>query len=112
MDKAIISITTIVCAPTSSAPSLSLDPILLDIAAPPPVPIPVARAMTMKKKGKKKPTAARAFAPRPDTQKASTRLYTVWTDMAIIIGSASLSIAFFGSPLRSLTPAVRKGSER
>ena len=65
-----------------------------------PTPIPVARAMIMKWNGKKNPTAARALAPMPETQMASTKLYRVWTDMARIMGNESLRMARRGFPMR------------
>jgi hypothetical protein len=76
------------------------------MAEPPPNPIPVAIAIVIKKKGKKKPTADKASAPSPETHIASTKLYIVCTDMATIIGKASLTIAFLGSSSRVLTPSV------
>jgi hypothetical protein len=72
----------------------------------PPTPMPVERAMIIKKNGKKNPTADRASGPNPATQRPSTKLYSVWTDMATIIGMESLIMAFFGFPRRVCTPLV------
>jgi len=88
------------------APFLSSAPISLDIAAPPPIPRPFAIASAIKKKGKTKPTAARASEPIPETQIASVKLYIVVTDIAIIMGIASLMMAFLGSPSNVWTPFV------
>jgi hypothetical protein len=95
-----------VCTAALSAPFLSFAPIFLDIAEPPPIPRPVARAVPMNNKGNTKPTAASASGPSPDTQIASTRLYKVWTVIAMIIGHESRMIAFFGSPNKAFTPSV------
>ena len=89
-----------------SAPFLSLEPIRLDIAAPPPMPRPLEIASAIKKNGKTKPTAARASEPIPDTHIASVRLYMVVTVIAIIIGIASLKMAFLGSPSNVWMPFV------
>ncbi len=100
------SIITIVWAATLSAPLLSLAPIRLETAELPPTPRPAATAMIMKKNGKKNPTADKASAPNPETHKASTKLYIICTDMAMIIGIESLMIACWGLPSKVLTPAV------
>ncbi len=69
-----VSIITKVCRATLSTPALSLAPIRLEIADPPPTPNPLVTAIWTRKKGKENPTAARASAPRPETQKVSVRL--------------------------------------
>ncbi len=64
----------IVCMATLLAPSLLRAPIIRESAASPPVPRPLANPMVMMKSGNENPTAARASAPRPETQNASTTL--------------------------------------
>ncbi|OQC64849.1 MAG: hypothetical protein BWX50_01538 [Euryarchaeota archaeon ADurb.Bin009] len=63
-----------VCMATLLAPPRSPAPIMRASAASPPVPRPLANPMVMMKSGNENPTAARASAPRPATQNASTTL--------------------------------------
>ena len=106
---AAITIKTRVWEATASAFFLSFAPIIREIAALPPTPMPAERAMIKKKKGKKNPTADRASGPNPATQRPSTKLYSVWTDIATIIGMESLMMAFLGLPNKVCTPLVVGG---
>ncbi len=81
-------------------------PMALPIADAAPTPTPLPMPTSMKKRGNTKPTAARASGPSPATHTESMRLLAVWAIMAIMKGTDSATIAFFGSPRSVSTPLV------
>ena len=89
-----------------SAPVLSFAPIRREMTEATPAPSPLESPMRIMKSGVTNPTAARALEPRPATQMALTMLYVDISNIATIMGPESFRIAFFGSPIRSETPAV------
>ena len=62
----------------------------------------------MKKNGKTTPVAANAAVPRPDTQMASTKLFSDWTIIPMAIGTTIAISDFLGSP--RMLPVLFSGS--
>ena len=95
----IISVITIACNAALLTNALFLAPIALAIKEFAPDPIPFPNPITIKNKGVINPIAAKASAPRPATHTLSAMLYAIISNIEAIIGTDSLLIAFFGSPL-------------
>ena len=91
------------CIAVFSASSLFFEPKDLEILEPIPAPKPEFREINIKNKGNEKVKAAIASAPSLPTKAVSTILYSVCTNIAMIIGKANVRSAFFGFLMNSST---------
>ena len=93
------SVKIIECITALFASSILPAPRYLEISEFAPAPTPLPRPMMTRYKGDIKPSAARASALIPETQKLSIKLFKNIKSIEKIVGKANRLIAFRGLPL-------------